>query len=650
MSANVFKLFPATLNNERQKVPLLKGWQEAATDNVEQIELWRNLYRDKLTFFGIPCGPVNNILVLDIDVKSGGFETVQKLGLVIPDTFSQRTLSGGIHYIFQYPKDGKHYGNRVGFKPGLDIRGEGGWIAFYGKECDWTKPILPPPDWLCEAALRASYDHTGSTVKVSPEIAEKLINDSLEAIRQAPEGESNNVLNTEAFKLGQLVASDSITREYAEAALFRAAKERGKPDYEARATIESGLNGGVKKPLGQPFGTTEPIISIGTLPMPGPPARWTPKRFTKYDLLNTSKLRKPQLFADWSTEDITITTADGGTGKTTLKLFEAVCLALGERFLGFDCKQSGKTLFITGEDTAEKLGAMLGAIMRQMGLFEDGDIHRAKVEIILDSIVIKKDSDLTIITKDRAGFLQPSQEALRKLMEAVDDLQPKMIVLDPISSFWGSESALNDMGKAVGKFAGIIAERGICVEMINHMGKVSSGQKDMTQFAGRGGTGLQSNTRVSRALRGITAQEYLEKTGETLFDGQSAMECAINKFTDGSALYNKPFIILREGYLFARKSLTPQKAMEAEKDLNHAERVFKFIKEQRMLDKYPSKIVVVAHFMTQNDSIAEAKVKRVLSLLEFSGHLGERIKLVGNPDMQSNERVYVITDMDGRET
>ena len=113
-------------------------------------------------------------------------------------------------------------------------------------------------------------------------------------------------------------------------------------------------------------------------------------------------LRKPQLFRNWSTQDFAITTADGGTGKTTLKLYEAVCLALGDRFLGFDCVNPGRTLFITGEDTDKKLAAMLGAILEQLGLFEDAPGNAEKVQTILNSIVIKKDSDLCLVAKDRA--------------------------------------------------------------------------------------------------------------------------------------------------------------------------------------------------------------------------------------------------------
>ncbi len=638
----MFSLFPCGAN----KIPLIRGWQEAATKDPETIKLWQNMFGPKLALWGVPTGPANGILALDVDVKGdNGFETLKTHP--IPPTMSQRTPSNGAHFIFRYPKDGRQYGNKVKFLPGLDTRGVGGFICWYGAD---DTPIADPPQWLLEDTVKPPPEPQGAPVKVSPPIAEAIIQHSLEAIREAPDGESNNVLNVESFKVGQLVASGSVTYEYAQGALLRAALERGKPIHEARATIASGLSGGAKKPITSPFGNLPPIASFPLPPVPLPPGRWTPEFFTHQDLLNTSKLRRPQLFEHWSTEDIHITTADGGTGKTTLKLFEAICLALGERFLGFNCVAPGKTLFITGEDTDKKLGAMMGQILRQMGLFES-PVHNDKIETVLKSVVVKKDADLCLIVKDRTGFIHPSPQAIEKLMQAVDDIGPKMIVFDPISSFWGSEAALNDMNKAVTKFVSELAERsGACVEMINHMGKQSSANKDMTQFAGRGGSGLPSNARVSRVLRSVFEEEYTELTSETLLDKQSAMLCNVNKFTDGSPLYNKPFLILREGFLFTRKNLSDVKAREAEKSLTDLERVFSFIKDERVADRYPSDKVVIAHFMTIPDPLSDARIKRALTTLAYQGHMGEKLKVIENPDQTMKGNVYVITDMNGVES
>lgn len=636
------KIFPCNAD----KIPLIKNWQESATDDPNQINNWRQQFGPHLVYFGVPTGPINDLLVLDVDVKKGvnGFDSLKDFP--IPPTTTQVTRSGGKHFIFKYPKDGAQYGNRAGIKPGLDIRGAGGYIIYYG--FDQTPTNDPPEALLAPLRFKNAPEVQGSTVKVSTDITQVTMHNALEAIRLAPAGEGNNTLNTEAFKIGQLVAAGSISRQFAEEILFKAAKERGRGDYEARATIASALDGAIKKPLTTPFG--EPVIVGSVPPPPAAPVRWTPLELTLGDLLDRSKLRKPQLFEHWSTEDISITTADGGTGKTTLKLFEAMSLALGTRFLGFDCKQRGNTLFITGEDTDKKLAAMLGAIMHQMGLFEKGVGNEGKVDIIRQSIRIKKDADLCLIMKDKFGFLHLNPDAMRKVLEACEDFKPKMIVFDPIASFWGSESALNDMNKAVTKFMSELVERtGACVEMINHMGKQSSATKDMSQFAGRGGSGLPSNARVSRVLRPVYEEEYRELTNEDLAVGQSAMMCNVNKFSDGSPLLNKQFLILRDGFLFKRVDLSTIKAQEAEKQLTDVERVFTLIKSERLSGKYPTKGVLIGKFALSSDPLSKAKVDQALKQLVYEGHMGEKIALVENPDQTIRDKVYVVTDLEGKE-
>lgn len=501
-----------------------------------------------------------------------------------------------------------------------------------------------------ELSAKISEMPNASAVKISSDIANGILRGCLDAIRSAPAGESNHVLNTEAFKVGQLVKAEAFSYDFAAAELYKAAMVRGKPDYESRATIKSGLDGGLKNPIMCPFPSTPPLPAFELPPVNEARERWTPSFLTRQDLLNRSNLRKPQLFKDWSTRDITITTADGGTGKTTIFLNEAIALALGDRFLGFDNKAQGKTLFITGEDTDKKLAATLGEILRQMGLFEEGIENEAKIQTIIDSIVIKKDSDLCLISKDKQGFLIPNPEAMRKLKEAIEDIKPINIVIDPIASFWGSESALNDMNKAVTKFMAWLVEiSGGCVHAINHMGKSSSANKDMSQFAGRGGSGLPSNSRVSRVLRPLSPEEYKDATGSDLVADQSAMMCNVNKFTDGSPLLNKPFIIIREGYLFRRVTLTPQKEKELEQHQSDNERVMKFIKEERESNRYPTAKVVIGKLMTVVDPIPMARTQRALSLLEYDGFGGERIAQIDNPNSLIKDRAYTVTDIDGKE-
>lgn len=650
-----FSIFPAKYNHEGQKVPMFMGWKEKATRDPEIIRQWQETFRDTINFWGAPCGPDNGIIVLDIDIKPDqghdGLKTIQDNGFELPETWFQKTPSGGYHYFFQYDAT-RDPGNKVKFLNGLDVRSVGGWAALYN--LDMSKPLAPMPDWIWQACQKKTRELSPTAVPItySPEIGMELFTNALDEIRNAPPGESNNTLNVQSYIVGQLVAAGGVEQNYAMNELYKAALDRGKPPYEAQATIISGVKGGLLNPkmLDLPPGGPVPLINIpASIPAPPTvPDRWTPRFMTRAELLDRSKLKKPQLFEDWSTEDIHITSADGGTGKSTLKLYEAICLALGSPFLGFRCISPGRTLFITGEDTASKLSAMLGAIMTQMRLFDNTPENNALVEQVLSSIVIKKDADLCLISKDKQGFLTVNRDALNKVLQAVEDLQPRMIVFDPIASFWGSESMVNDMNKAVSKFMGELQERSnACIEMINHIGKASSTSKDLSQFAGRGGTGLPSHSRVVRVLQSLNASEYKDKTGVELEEGKSAILCNIGKFSDGSPLYNKPFVIIRDGFLFERQSVLPEKEKEAQEFNSDVERVLIAVKNTIKNGRVPTRDGITGLLRSEQDSLPATRVKDALSVLGMNGLYGERVKEVVNPDATGPKLILVVEDADG---
>jgi RecA-family ATPase len=630
----MFKVFPCGAN----KHPLINDWQAKASNDPAQIKAWQDQFGQHLAYWGLPTGSMNNIIALDVDVKkANGFETLKQFPL--PPTMSQTTPSKGAHYVFQYPNGGFTYGNRVNMYPGIDRRGEGGYICVYGFD---NTPIGKVPDWFIEDVVKGPTYLKGPTITTSPQVAAPQLEAILATIRDAAQGERNHTLNSAAFKVGQLIASGGVSKEYAESALYHEAVKIGLHPREIQATLNSGIKGGHEKPIVSPFGVPD-ATGLPKIEIVKP---WKPEPFSALDLFNTAHLKKPQLFKDWSTQDIHITTADGGTGKTTLKLYEAICLALGERFLGFDCMGEGKTLFITGEDSAPKIAAMIGAIAKQMGVLDDS----VRLNKVLTNILVKKDTDLCLIIKDKQGFLHPNLQAMDQIIETIHEFKPNMIVFDPISSFWGSEAALNDMAKAVSKFMmRLLEESNACIEMVNHMGKQSSSTKDMTQFAGRGGTGLPSHARVSRVLRVVGEDEYLELTGKVLPDNQSAIMCNVAKFTDGSPLINTPFLIIREGYLFTRESIDKPKVREDRNLMGDMERVFKYISQCRAESRYPTKSIVIAHFATDKDKLSKAKVEHALAILGFNGYEGKKVAQVQGPDATVKEQVYVLTDMNGKE-
>lgn len=81
---------------------------------------------------GILTGAETGVMVLDIDPRHGGDESLKNLEATngsLPITLSANTGGGGIHYLFQIP-EGLTIRNSAGdIAPGLDIRGNGGLIV-----------------------------------------------------------------------------------------------------------------------------------------------------------------------------------------------------------------------------------------------------------------------------------------------------------------------------------------------------------------------------------------------------------------------------------------------------------------------------------------------------------------------------------------
>ncbi|MBW2046039.1 MAG: bifunctional DNA primase/polymerase [Deltaproteobacteria bacterium] len=112
---------------------------------------------------GIPCGPANGILVLDVDEPSLFYQRAKERGWQRPVTRVHLTGTGKPHFLFQYPKNGKRYGCRSFKNLGFDIRGIGGQVVAPGSVHPDTGElyrvhnegeIAPAPDWLLKLALQ----------------------------------------------------------------------------------------------------------------------------------------------------------------------------------------------------------------------------------------------------------------------------------------------------------------------------------------------------------------------------------------------------------------------------------------------------------------------------------------------------------------
>ncbi|MCG6942708.1 MAG: bifunctional DNA primase/polymerase [Thiohalocapsa sp.] len=147
----------------RGKRPLLH-WQvyqhrqPHATEVAEWFRQWPGAN------LAIVTGAVSGLVVLDLDPRHGGdagLEALERRRGAIAETVEVRTGGGGRHLYFYHAGDVVH--NRVGIAPGVDLRGDGGYVVAppsvhaSGEAYRWERSpevcrLAQLPDWLVEAS------------------------------------------------------------------------------------------------------------------------------------------------------------------------------------------------------------------------------------------------------------------------------------------------------------------------------------------------------------------------------------------------------------------------------------------------------------------------------------------------------------------
>lgn len=137
----------------REKAPLTAHWKEDAKPFQELLPY------EQEGDIGLVTG--GGFFVLDADNKNGGLNNLAKLGL--PPTYTVSTINGGKHLYFLLPP-GRTMPNRQGFLPGLDIRGDGGYVVCppsQGYEVEKDIDVAHAPEALLALLERPERAQTG---------------------------------------------------------------------------------------------------------------------------------------------------------------------------------------------------------------------------------------------------------------------------------------------------------------------------------------------------------------------------------------------------------------------------------------------------------------------------------------------------------
>jgi hypothetical protein len=143
---------------------MVVDWPHLATTDARQIESW---WKQRPTA-GVGIATGGGMFVVDIDVQHAGDEALHQLEMEhgeLPETWRCQTASGGTHAYFRCADSVR---NRVGVWPGIDVRGDGGYVVAPpttlegGRSYAWESEyaphevqLAPAPSWLLDRVVRS---------------------------------------------------------------------------------------------------------------------------------------------------------------------------------------------------------------------------------------------------------------------------------------------------------------------------------------------------------------------------------------------------------------------------------------------------------------------------------------------------------------
>lgn len=244
--------------------------------------------------------------------------------------------------------------------------------------------------------------------------------------------------------------------------------------------------------------------------------------------------------------DVRTRISAGGTGKTTVALYEAITLALGAELWGRTPDQPVRTVIVTREDTREILVARAREIMVALNL------DRTDVAQVLSNLLIVDLSGVSFrISQVDGDVVVPHTKNLNWIIELLGEFKPDWMIMDPLVSFGVGEQRVNDAEQGLIEAMRILrAEFDCCVEGIHHSGKANAREKTLDQYSGRGGSSLADGARMVCVMQPLTPQEWSDATGGYLEEGSTGIVMAMPKMS--YCRTQDPIYIVRKGYLFTQ--------------------------------------------------------------------------------------------------
>lgn len=465
---------------------------KAASKNLSDF---KHVWTQNDSNIGIATGDVSKIIVLDVDPKNGGTDSLKELIKEIGDftTYTIKTGSGGLHFYFEYPH-GFDIGNSANLLgKGLDIRGRGGYVVappsnhLQGNyEIVENSKIIQLPDKLLKLLIQPKTNN-------QPNNNQPINNDDgIRANGSQPytspdniaQGNRNNELTRLAGSLRRAGLSELAIASALKVENLRICKpplddiEIQSIAYSvSRYTPDTILQAISDDPTLKNNQQAKKITTTGF---------WTLGDFLKQKIPPRDVIGFHLAKKEWG-----ILAAKKNVGKTTFLRNASMMIACGKEFAPFyEDTKPRKVLYLDFESTRE----MLFPDMKLM--LKEGEFTVAEIELIKENfcIIHKGLVDGELLTmQNTMQYLEVLCKKEKIDFVMVDNLSAAFQVLDESSS-----GVMNQ--KVVQPVLKFIEMADVALMMVHHSGKSNTNDS----YAGRGSSILEDLAPVGFKMDGNT--------------------------------------------------------------------------------------------------------------------------------------------------
>lgn len=367
----------------RSKIPAVKSWTGYQNRRMSSSEA-NDIFKDETLNIGIITGSISNLVVVDADGPEG-LASLQTLSLSSPVT----ALTGkGKHLYFSNTTE--RTSNAVRIRPGIDIRGEGGFVCApnsvheNGRRYRWSTNFV-------NAANLPEFPK--GLLTVAP-VSSNTRNEESWIAKALQEMKHGNIDDTLVSVLGRL-RHDGYSRDDARALLCLPAEQAGAQEGHLDEKIENVWSRyEAKKSV--TMVENEEAESIGSLLEDESEPEWVVPGLVANNSIGFC-VGLPESNKTWIMMDLAISAATGGD------------------WLGLFPVTRTKTLFIDQERWRGEGRRRFKLLLQSKGL-------RATD---MDNLLFKSGSTIKI-------DLENSYSAFERLLEKV---QPKLVIIDSLATF-----------------------------------------------------------------------------------------------------------------------------------------------------------------------------------------------------------------------